>query len=167
MKIKTNYYDREFNQVIMPIIENEEYQKTKDCIHHGMNRYDHMIRVSYYSYRITKALRLNYKETARAAALHDFFFEDINDEGKVKRLVNHPNVALENSKKHFELTQLEEDIIKAHMFPVGRHIPKYLESWIVDLGDDVVSVYEKTCVLKENMSLGFSIIMMFVMMLKK
>ena len=47
-------------------------------------------------------------------------------------LVNHPKIALENSIKYFDLNDLEQDIIKAHMFPVGKTVPKYLESWIVN-----------------------------------
>lgn len=164
MKVKTSYQDYEFNQLIAPIVENEEYQKMKECIHHGMNRYDHMIRVSYYSYKITKFLHLNYKATARASALHDFFFENLKDH-KLKQLVSHSDQALENSLEHFELSLLEQDIIKSHMFPVGKNIPKYLESWIVDLVDDIASIYEKTYVIKNTMSVGFSMMLMLFFML--
>ena len=124
--MRTFYPNEEFNNLITPIISNSEYQKTKSCVHHGMNRYDHMVRVAYYSYRITKFCHLNYKETTKGAVLHDFFLDDYNDK-KAKVLVNHPKMALDNSLKYFELTDLEQDIIKAHMFPVGKSVPHYLE----------------------------------------
>ncbi len=167
MRLKTVYPDIEFNQIIEPIISHKEYQTMKNCIHHGMNRYDHMIRVSYYSYKITKFLHLNYKATARGSVLHDFFHDE-DTVSKSKRLVKHADQALSNSLQYFELDDLEQDIIKTHMFPLGHRIPKYLESWIVDIVDDVASVFEKTYVVKENMSAGLTmILLMFWFVIKK
>ena len=36
------------------------------------------------------------------------------------------------------------------MFPVTFTPPKYLESWIVDIVDDIVAIYEKTFCIKRN-----------------
>lgn len=137
------YLNEEFQNIIQPILENEEFRKTKEKCHHGINRFEHLQRVSYYSYLITKTLRLNYKETTRAALLHDFFLDETENESSIKALQNHPNYALENARKYYELTDREEDIIKTHMFPVTFRPPKYLESWIVDIVDDVAGMYEK------------------------
>lgn len=165
--MRTFYPNEEFNNIIYPIVSNSEYQKTKECAHHGMNRYDHMIRVAYYSYKITKFCHLNYESTTKAAVLHDFFFDEYQDK-KTRVLVNHPDMALANSLKYFELTDLEQDIIKSHMFPIGKSVPKYLESWLVDLVDDFVCLYERTYVFKENMSVCFSmIILMFMFFVKR
>ncbi len=162
MRLKTTYQDQEFNHLIEPIIEHEEYQKTKNCVHHGANRYEHMIRVSYYSYKITKFCHLNYIDATRGSLLHDFFLDE--KEERVKLLFEHPDMALENAKKYFELTELEEDIIKTHMFPIGKRIPKYLESWIVDIVDDIASIYEKTYVVKTKLSLNFNMVLMILFM---
>ena len=55
----------------------------------------------------------------------------------------HPYKALTNSKKYFDLTELEKDIIINHMFTTLPHkIPKYLESWIVSMVDKVIATYE-------------------------
>ena len=165
--MRTFYPNEEFNNLITPIISNSEYQKTKSCVHHGMNRYDHMVRVAYYSYRITKFCHLNYKETTKGAVLHDFFLDDYNDK-KAKVLVNHPKIALDNSLKYFELTDLEQDIIKAHMFPVVKSVPHYLEGWIVNLVDDFACFYERSYVLKENMSVAFSMVfLLFLVFFKR
>ena len=43
----------------------------------------------------------------------------------------HPGVALRNASMDVELTPIEHDIIKKHMFPLTLVPPKYLESWIV------------------------------------
>ena len=69
-------YNKEFLNIVSDILENEEFQKLKNIKHHDTDRFDHSLRVSYYSYLITKALRLNYKATARAGLLHDFFLEE-------------------------------------------------------------------------------------------
>ena len=164
--MRTFYPNEEFNNLITPIISNNEYQKTKNCVHHGMNRYDHMIRVAYYSYLITKFFHLNYKDTTKAAVLHDFFLDEY-DEKKAKTLVNHPNIALENSKKYFTLTELEEDIIKAHMFPFGKTVPHYLESWIVNIVDDFACFYERSYVIKESMSFACSMVILFFLVFVK
>ena len=38
---------------------------------------------------------------------------------------------------------MQEDIIKTHMFPVSLVPPKYIESWIVDIIDDICAIYER------------------------
>ena len=165
--MRTFYPNEEFNNLITPIISNSEYQKTKTIVHHGMNRYDHMVRVAYYSYKITKFCHLNYKETTKGAVLHDFFLDDYNDK-KARVLVNHPQIALEKSLEHFTLTNLEQDIIKAHMFPIGKAIPHYLEGWIVNIVDDIACFYERSYVLKENMSVAFSMVfLLFLVFIKR
>ena len=144
------YKNREFNSLIQPIAENEEFLKTKDIKHHGLTRYDHSRRVAYFSYLVTKFLRLDYKETTEAAMLHDFFTTEVQYDNAIFKLRRHPNHAVENSKKYFKLSDKQVDIIKTHMFPVTFTPPKYLESWIVDIVDDVVSIYERAFWLKKE-----------------
>ncbi len=164
--MKSFYPNEEFNNIIMPIISNSEYQKTKDCVHHGMNRYDHMMRVAYYSYRLTKLCHLDYKSTTRGAILHDFFL-DTYDERKTHMLVNHPQIALKNSMVYFDLNDLEKDIISSHMFPFGKQLPRYLESWIVNIADDIACIYERSYVVKENMSVICSMVFLLFLVLFK
>ncbi len=150
---------REFYQLTKDILEHQEFLKLQDIVHHGMRRYDHSVRVAKISYKITKHLHLNYQEATRAALLHDFFLEDnqeLNRKDRTKMLVMHPEYALEMSKKYFKLSVLEEDIIKTHMFPIGFKIPKYLESWIVDMVDDSVAVYEKCYGIRKQLSFASS-----------
>lgn len=139
--------DYRYQQIIGHIMENEEFQKLKEIKHHDSNRLDHSLKVSYYSYQIAKKLHLNYKEAARGGLLHDFFLERTTDytsmKDKVRLYTNgHPADAIENSKRHFELTKMEEDMIRCHMFPLDVHVPKYAESWIVNLVDTALSTKE-------------------------
>ena len=142
----------EFYSLINPILKNEEFQKLKYIDHHGITRYDHCLRVSYYTYLITKGLHLHYKEATTAALLHDFFQDEVKEENSIKKLRKHPTFALQNAKKYFSLTSLQEDIIVTHMFPITFTPPKYLESWIVDIIDDISAIYERGFSTKKQLS---------------
>lgn len=137
-----NYTDEEFERIASPILEIEEFNRLKFITHHGITRYDHSMRVAYFSYKVSKALKLDYKEVTEAALLHDFFLDEVNHESRVERLRHHPECAVKNASKYMDLTEKQVDIIKTHMFPVTFAPPKYLESWIVDLVDDFAAVYE-------------------------
>lgn len=153
--MKKYYEDREYLNKVYDILENKEFQKMENIIHHEGNRLDHSIRVSYYSYKLARFLKLDSEKVARAALLHDFFLEEnhgATKKAKVVTMLKHPEYALANSKKYFELSPLEEDIILTHMFPIGPRIPKYFESWMVDLIDDVASIYEKSTVVRRQLS---------------
>ena len=56
-----NITDSEYLYYISDILENSEFKKLDAIGHHGITRYEHCIRVSYYSYKITKLLKLNYE----------------------------------------------------------------------------------------------------------
>jgi len=156
----------EFYRLTRDILTHEEFLKLKGITHHGMTRFHHSLRVAKISYKITKCLCLDYRKTARAALLHDFFLEDnlVSDtKTKIKTLVMHPEYALANAEEYFSLSDLEKDIITTHMFPVGKKIPKYLESWIVDFVDDAVAVYEKCYGVRKQLSFASSFLFFLMM----
>lgn len=166
INMNTNY--DEFINITYDILDNREFNKLKDVVHHGMNRYDHSFRVAIVSYSITKFLNLDYTKTARAALLHDFFLEENVGESlstRIKTLVKHPMYAVENSSKYFNLSDLEKDIITTHMFPISFKIPKYLESWIVDLVDDGISIYERLFGIRKQLSFATSF--MFILFMNR
>lgn len=133
-----------YSSIVKDILNNEEFNKTKYIEHHGVTRYDHLCRVSYYSYILAHKLRFKEREVARAALLHDFFFSDELRTGKEKFLSTfiHPKWALKKSKKHFELNKVEENIIESHMFPLNPKLPRYKESFLVSIVDKFVAAYE-------------------------
>ena len=139
--------DSEYMSIVSDIFSNIEYMKLKDIKHHNHTRLKHCIKISYYAYKITKKLKLDYVETARAGLLHDFYLGQVNDQkGIIKKVLlfttKHPKEAIENSSKFFHLSEKEKDIIRTHMFPVDIYIPRYAESWIVSLVDKAVSFKE-------------------------
>ncbi len=156
------YKNSEFHRIVKPLLDSCPFEETKKNKHHGITRYEHSMRVAYFSYIVTKFLRLDYKETTEAALLHDFFTDEVKDNNGIARLRQHPSFAVENAKKYFELSDKQEDIIKTHMFPVTFTPPKYLESWIVDLVDDVASIYERGKTMKNEIKTAVSFVFVFL-----
>lgn len=136
-------YEEEFLQIVNKIISNRKYLKLQnEKHHHNSNRYKHMMDVSYMTYKFCKKKNLDYKSATRAAILHDFYFDD-DFKSSPKRMFKHYEVAIKNAKKLCNLNEKEENIIASHMFPIGGKIPKYKESIVVDVIDDIVSTKER------------------------
>ena len=150
---------KEFILLVDDILLNQEFRKLKGFFHHTNHIYDHVIRVSYISYAIAKALRLDYRSAARGGLLHDFFLYDwrerkAHDTCKALHGREHPYIALANARKQFEVSELEADIITKHMFPKTRALPRYKESFVVSLSDKISSVYEYYGPLKNRLLRG-------------
>ena len=136
--------DKEYINLVWDILDNEHFQKLKENKHHGLTRYEHSIKVSYFSYKLAKLLKLNVKEVARAGLLHDFFdSKDLTDKQKKFSAFYHPYKSLDNATSMFYLSDMEKDIIITHMFPmIPYKVPKYAESWLVSTIDKIVAIYE-------------------------
>ena len=143
---KISNIEKQYITIVNDILDHKEFKKIKNITHHGLNRYDHSVRVSYYSYKIAKLFRLDSYEVARAGLLHDFFLvnnEVISVKEKMNTLVNHPKYAEAYASKYFILSDKERDIIRSHMFPISVvAVPKYAESWLVNVIDNAFSICE-------------------------
>ena len=157
----------EFDELITPFAYHPRVLEMRLYKHHGINRYDHCFRVAYHTYKITKLLGLNYWSATKAAFLHDFFLDEVQYRKPLARFREHPKFAVANTRKYFGLTAMEEDIIKTHMFPVTFTPPKYLESWIVDMIDDVASVYERCISMKPILKPISNVLLMLVLSIRK
>lgn len=144
-------YNTGFYKIVKDILTNDEFNKLKNITHHGITRYDHSLRVAYYTYIISKRLHLDYEKATKGALLHDFFIDEVSSMNGLSRLRKHPEYAVINAKKYYDLSPMEEDIIKTHMFPVTFTPPKYMESWLVDIIDDVASIYERSYSMKNEL----------------
>lgn len=135
--------DTNYNELVGDILNNNDFNKLKYIKHHGLTRYDHSLRVSYYSYKIAKIFKFNYRDTARAGLLHDFFYEkNATKKEKFLSFFSHPKRALRNTREIFLLNEREENIIESHMFPISIVMPKYKESFLVSTIDKIVASYE-------------------------
>ncbi len=144
-----NIKNQEYLDIVDNILLNNDFNQMKKIKHHNSNRFDHSLKVSYYSYVIAKRLHLDYEDVARAGLLHDFYLERTVDYRKFKDkvklyTVKHPQDAIINASKYYDLTIKEKDIIRSHMFPLDFRVPKYMESWVVNMVDSSVSIHEYT-----------------------
>lgn len=159
--------DQEYLLLINNIMENEEFKKMNNIKHHNTTRLDHSLKVSYYSYKIAKSLKLDYEDVARGGLLHDFYTDEISDCDKIKDKillfsVKHPKDAALNASNYFDLSDKEINIIKSHMFPIDYKIPKYAESWIVSLVDKVLSFGEVSKKFSYKLTYVFNLYLLFI-----
>lgn len=141
--------DEEYLECIKDLLCNEAVKSMDNYIQHGTTTtLDHCLTVSYISYKIAKKFNLDARSTARAGLLHDLFLYDWHKVIEKKPLFKkhgftHPQVALKNACKYFNLNNIEKDIISKHMWPLTfRHVPKYKESIIVTTVDKYCSTKE-------------------------
>ena len=138
--------DKEFQKIIKDIIENKEFQKTKNYKVHGNKTiFAHCYTVSYLCYLSCKRKKLDYKSAARGALLHDFYLYDWREKDSHVRphAFTHPMTAYLNAKKQFDLNWMEKDMILTHMFPVTLFtIPLCREGWILTLIDKSCATME-------------------------
>ena len=160
--MQSNKSDISFDNIAKDIINTNKFNKLKEEKHHGLTRYIHVMRVSKFTYKISKKLKMDYVSATRAALLHDYFtkndFGDKSSSGK--ELVNHPSVACINALKEFNLNELERNAIESHMFPLSKTLPKYKESWLLTIVDKSVATYEMT---KFKLSNALTIYILFIM----
>lgn len=141
-------FEKEYYEIVQDILQHEEFLKLKDFFHHNSSIYAHVHDVAYFSYRVSKYFKLDYRSAARGALLHDFFLydwrnHDVPDLPREKfHGLAHPAIAVANAKKYFTLNEIEEDIIKRHMWPLTLVPPKYKESYIVSFADKYLSSRE-------------------------
>ena len=156
--------DLEFLRIVRNILDNEKFQKIKLIEHHGITRYEHSLKVAYYSYKIAKIMHLDYIGTARGGLLHDFFLSPENRTGKDKFISTfvHPKLALETAKSEFDLSVKEQDMIRSHMFPINISIPKYAESWIISTVDKIVAATELALKFKFKIRYAYNVILLFM-----
>ena len=114
-----------FFGIVGDIVSHPEFLKLRFEKHHGSNRYDHSLRVAIKTYKFAIKHKLDVVEVTRASLLHDFFFnKDFGSNEQLYKLRSHPMMSVVNSKIHFHINQNQEDIIKTHMFPITREVPK-------------------------------------------
>jgi uncharacterized membrane protein len=152
-------FENEFYDIIKDIYEHDEFLKLKLHHHHNSSIYEHVLDVSYFSYRACKFLKLDYRSAARGALLHDFFLydwrnHDVPDLPEHKyHGIEHPKIALANANKHFVLNEIEKDSIIKHMWPLTLVPPKYKESFIVSFADKYLASKEFVTNFNRNKSI--------------
>lgn len=128
------------------IILKDEAQQMKDYVQHGTTSvFEHAVSVTKYSLIIATILensifkfKIDRRSLVRGALLHDFFLYDWHKPSEKRYGLHgytHPAIACKNAMEHFDLNEIEQDIIKRHMFPLTVIWPRNIEGWIVCIAD--------------------------------
>lgn len=137
----------EYNDCVSDLLLCQNVKLMSDFVQHGrMSCLDHCKDVSYYSYLVCRKLKLDYRAAARGGLLHDYFLYDWHNSPYRLHGIRHPRIALINASKDFDLSVIERNIIKRHMWPLTLLPPRYAESF-------VVSFVDKYCTIKEVLRL--------------
>ena len=153
--------DISFDNIALDIIKTNKFNELKNESHHGLTRYMHVLRVSKFTYKITKFLKMDYVSATRAALLHDYYTgSDLENITEARKLKEHPKVASNNALNDFNLNEIEINAIESHMFPIGKCLPKYKESWVLTTVDKGVATYEMTKFKWKN---AIAVYMIFIM----
>jgi len=114
--------------------------------HAGVSVYDHSCFTASMCCTLCRIfhIRADYRCMVRGALLHDYFLYDWHIPDRSHRLhgFTHPKAALDNAKKDFYLTDIEEDLILHHMFPLTLIPPKTTEGMVLCIADKLCTVYE-------------------------
>lgn len=146
-KVEEAFFDKTVNNLLQnPLVRSME----KYSQHGSTNTLMHSISVSYRSYKMgiwlkkKFGMKIRLKQLIRASMLHDFFLYDWHESKEEHRLhgFTHPYTAFENASKEYNLSKLEENIIKRHMFPFTPLPPKFKEGWLVTTADKYVALKE-------------------------
>ncbi len=155
----TKRVNSEFDELVKDILNNENFLATKRDLHHGTSKYEHSIRVAKLSYKLGKFFKVDLRSVTRAGLLHDFFF-GMRKEKPENSYLRHPVTASSNAKKYFNVSDLEAEAIKTHMFhhvliqkifpfinrkekvSIKEFKPKTKEGWIICASDLIISVME-------------------------
>ncbi len=136
-----------FGDMLTELLRGTQMRMSGRFIQHGdTSVLLHSVAVAYYSYKLSRRLRLTGDRRAliRGALLHDYFLYDWHQYNNEYGLhgFSHPATALRNARRDTNVSPLEADIISRHMFPLTLTPPKSREGWVICLVDKICSVYE-------------------------
>lgn len=149
--------DNEYIDIVYDILTNENFKSMDKYMQHGNTSTKlHSINVSYLSYKVCKKFNLDYNAVARAGLLHDYYLYDwhthYDETGLRFHGFTHPKTALNNALSEFTLSNLEQNIILRHMWPLTVIPPKHFEGLVVTFVDKYCSIVETCDRLIENIS---------------
>jgi len=131
-----------------------QYEKT--LLQHGdVSVYDHSLSVADRCVAVAMRWpgRVNLRSLVRGALLHDYFLYDWHENDDSHRLhgFTHADRALRNARRDFAIGEIEEDMIRSHMFPLNiTRCPRTVEGRILCLVDKVCATLETASGVKKG-----------------
>lgn len=145
MRIRSHIRSIVFEYMVADLLQSPVVQRLNDMSHHvTVTRLEHCLFVAYVAFCICRFLGWNARAAARGGLLHDLFFYEWTPKSKEHRwhFFTHAGIALKNAQEHFELNDVEQDIIQRHMWPLTPTPPRYKEAMVVCLADKLCAVVE-------------------------
>lgn len=129
------------------ILLSDGMQKEKQFRQHGtMSVFDHSVSVAMLCVRIASRIpvHIDTRSLVRGALLHDYFLYDWHVPDKSHQLHGfyHAERALKNARRDFNLNDIEQNMIRCHMFPLNLILPRCRESVILCIADKCCALYE-------------------------
>ena len=131
---QTEFAEQVNDLLCAPAVQNLRYYSH----HHRVTRYEHVLLVSQLSFRIARARGLDSRAVARAALLHDLYHGG-KDHNYLRHAHTHPLTALDNALEITELSEMEQNIIASHMWPLCAARPRSREAWLVNVVDTLTA----------------------------
>ena len=138
-----------FYRILRETRRNSRFDMNKEFIQHGSTTVrEHCINVAHTAYYMSYKLKIdvNEEELIRGALLHDYFLYDWHEKSWENSIhgYTHPTKSLKNACHDFDLSAIERDMIKHHMFPLTPTPPRCREGALLCIAD-------KFCALKETL----------------
>lgn len=128
-----------FRRSVDGLLHREEVRRMQSIRHHpGTTCYEHSVFVSYVAFRLARRMGWDYRAAARGGLLHDLYLYDPRDRSAHPgvQCFDHPQFALKNARALCpDLSELEENIIVSHMWPLAKEMPHSKEALAVNLAD--------------------------------
>ena len=135
-----------FLRCVAPLLASPQVQSMKQWRNHfSITCYEHSMFVSYTAFRLARRFGWDERAAARAGLLHDLYLYDPRQPGSHQgnQCFAHPKAALSNAWALCgSMTPKEENIIISHMWPLARKMPRYRESFVVNLADKTCATLE-------------------------
>lgn len=140
--------ERAFFDTVGNVLAGSRFDEEADCLQHGTTTILlHSIAVAHVCCRTARRLGWtdHLFELERAALLHDFFLYNWHEPGPGREMhaFMHATRAMRNARAAFpDLSLLEADAIRNHMFPLTPVPPRYREGWLLTYADKACATYE-------------------------
>jgi glycyl-tRNA synthetase beta chain/uncharacterized protein len=119
------------HSLIADLVAHPKVLETRDHIHHGVPKHDHLMRSVRYSYKLGRFVRADLRVVTRAALVHDI-------DSRLGTLTTHGAVAADWARREGECDRVCAAIV-SHMYPFGP-APTTREGWVLTLADKAASL---------------------------
>jgi uncharacterized protein len=144
---------KEFLNLASPILKNPNFRQLGKYNHHGgISIRRHVLCVAFLCYKKGRNMKnINLNELIKGALLHDYYLYDWHKRSSHKGLhgFNHPLIAKNNALRDFSLTPKEENMIRAHMWPLSFFtFPLSKEAWLLCHYDKIATIVDSKTIRK-------------------